>query len=499
MFRTKCGVLLAVFVLHGVWAGVAVGADGLIARWQLDSKHIDGDRFKALAGTLDASVVGPVQFATESPQAIRLDGDSESRHRITVTEDLNRITNPVQDITIEAWVKVDEIQDWGGIVGVIQDNGSYEKGWLLGFRSSHFCFAVASEKAGKLTYLTSQRHFEPGNWYYVVGTYDGRAQRLFVDGQLAAESTDQSGPIAYAPQAPFTIGAYHDDNEIHCMTGEVEQIGLWDKALPEREIVDNFESRKSRFPGIVPTPPAVVDWPTHLRDNQRTGMAGEGLRFPLKLKWVHRLRQPPKPAWPAPAAQDFWHKKTALRARVTYDRTCHIVTVGDHVYFGTSADDRVVCLNADTGQMVWQFFSEGPVRLSPTVTSGKLLFGSDDGYVYCLNAADGSLQWKYRLGPTDRRIPGNERIMSAWPVRTGVLVEDDTAYFCAGLFPGQGAFQAAVDINTGEPVASSSIGVSPQGYLERLGGRLRVATGRDPRRGLCRESTATWQGHRHRS
>ncbi len=480
MFRTTGLVSLALFVLHGVSGGTIMAADGLVARWQFDSEHAQGSSFKALAGSLDANVVGPVLFAIQPPRALRLGGDSKSTQRVSVTDDLSQLALPDRDITVEAWVKVDEILEWGGIVGVIQDNGSYEKGWLLGYRKSMVCFAVASEKAGKLTYLTSNRHFEPGNWYYLVGTYDGRSQRLFVDGQLAAESTAQSGPIAYPPKGSFTIGAYHDDNELHAMTGEIEQVSLWNKVLSEKQIVDNFELRKSRFPGIVAVRPDVTDWPTHLRDNQRTGVTDDELQFPLRLRWVHRMRHPPRPAWPDPAHQDFWHNKGNLKARVIYDRVCHVVTVGDCVYFGTSADDRVVCLDADTGQIRWQFFAEGPVRLSPTVAGEKLIFGSDDGFVYCLNANDGSLRWRIRPGPTDRRIPGNDRIMSVWPVRTGVLVEDDTAYFCAGLFPTQGAYQAAVNINTGQKVASGPIGISPQGYLERLGGRLHVATGRDP-------------------
>ncbi len=480
MFRSICLVSLAFFVLCRIPNGTIVAADGLVARWQFDSEHVHDNSFKALAGALDATVVGPVRFAAQPPRALQFEGNSKSRHRVAVTDDLGQLALPDRDITVEAWVKIDEPLKWGGIVGVIQDNGSYEKGWLLGYRNSMFCFAVASEKVGKLTYLTSNRHFEPGNWYYVVGSYDGRTQRLFVDGQLAAELTAQSGPIAYPPKASFTIGAYHDDNEIHSMTGQVEQVSLWNTVLPDKQIVENFESRKSRFPGIVPVRPVVTDWPTHLRDNQRTGVTDDDLQFPLKLKWVHRMRHPPKPAWPDPAHQDFWHNKNNLKARVIYDRVCHVVTVGDRVYFGTSADDRVVCLDADTGQIRWQFFAEGPVRLSPTVAGEKLLFGSDDGFVYCLNAGDGSLRWKFRLGPTDRRIPGNERIMSVWPVRTGVLAENDTAYFCAGLFPTQGAYQAAVNINTGREVARGPIGISPQGYVERLGGRLHVATGRDP-------------------
>jgi len=52
-----------------------------------------------------------------------------------------------------------------------------------------------------------------------------------------------------------------------------------------------------------------------------------------------------------------------------------------------------------------------------------------------VNAYNGSLVWKYRAGPGDEKIVGNGRIISIWPVRTSVLVDDDQVFFGAGVFP----------------------------------------------------------------
>ena len=51
---------------------------------------------------------------------------------------------------------------------------------------------------------------------------------------------------------------------------------------------------------------------------------------------------------------------------------------------------------------------------------GNIFFGSDDGYIYCVSLS-GKQVWKTRLAPRDYRIAGNGRIISAWPVRSGVL------------------------------------------------------------------------------
>src|SRR5262249_6958261 len=156
--------------------------------------------------------------------------------------------------------------------------------------------------------------------------------------------------------------------------------------------------------------------------NNRSGVTEEKLSFPLRLKWVHKARHAPRPGWAEEAKNDYYHNRHDLPERVVYDRAFHVVGAGNRVYFGSSADDRVRCLDADSGRELWSFCTEGPVRLAPTVAEDLVLFGSDDGQVYCVKAKDGALVWKQRLGPGPRKIAGNERIISAWPVRTDVLV-----------------------------------------------------------------------------
>ena len=475
-------VMLAVYaVLMAVGPNNSVQAEeGLLRRWSFRADSVHGKTAKAVAGNREATIHGATAFESSEPRALRFSGSDQPRNYVSIKGSIGELGLPQRTISVEGWVKIDRAVEWGGIAGVIQDNGSYERGWLLGYRGSAFFFAVSTRKTSRLTYLTNHNPYELGHWYHVLGTYDGQVQKLYVDGKLVAQSTTQQGDIFYPKKVSFSIGAYHDDDEFHGMTGAIEQISLWNRALTEREIKTRFETRKTRFPGIEPVHPKVDDWPTYARDNQRTGISQEELKFPLRLKWVHKTGPAPQPAWPEPAWQDFWHKKPKLKARVTYDRAFHVVTVGDRVYYASSADDQVYCLKADSGEILWTFFTEAPVRLAPTIVNGRVLFGSDDGFVYCLNATDGKLNWKFRLGPTDRRIPGNSRVISVWPVRSGVLVEDNIAYFCAGIFPSQGVYQAAVDIKTGKKLASGSVNVSAQGYLSRRAGRLFVTTGRDP-------------------
>ncbi|MCE5325403.1 MAG: PQQ-binding-like beta-propeller repeat protein, partial [Planctomycetaceae bacterium] len=77
-----------------------------------------------------------------------------------------------------------------------------------------------------------------------------------------------------------------------------------------------------------------------------------------------------------------------------------------------------------------------------------------------------------RAAPDDHKVVGNGRLISLWPVRTGVLVDRGVAYFSAGIFASEGVFLYAVDAKSGKLVwKNDSCGeqrllqVCPQGYL----------------------------------
>jgi outer membrane protein assembly factor BamB len=220
------------------------------------------------------------------------------------------------------------------------------------------------------------------------------------------------------------------------------------------------------------------DWPTHRHDNQRSGITGEALELPLKPAWTFIPMHPPHPAWPPPAARDVAHKGPVY-PRVTFDRAFHTAAVGDAVYFGSSTDDHVYCLDAATGAIRWSFIAGGPVRFAPAVHEGRVYVASDDGAVYCLDAGDGAVVWTYTAAEAPLYLPGNGRMVSNWPVRTGLVVEDGLVCFAAGLFPMEGVHLCALDPRTGTPKwVTQPDRLSPQGYLLASPDRLYVPTGR---------------------
>ncbi|HPA46666.1 MAG TPA: PQQ-binding-like beta-propeller repeat protein, partial [bacterium] len=232
------------------------------------------------------------------------------------------------------------------------------------------------------------------------------------------------------------------------------------------------------------------NWPTYRHDSTQHAVTSQGISLPLSFAWEYRTPHAPKPAWYEPAEE---------LPRMRFD-SAYQVTVADGIaYFGSSVDNKVYALDTETGEIRWTRFTDGPVRLAPSISNGKVYVGSDDGYVYCLSAQDGELAWKFRAGPSDRKVLGNGRMISLWPVRTNVLVDGGVAYFAAGVFPYEGIQICALNAETGEIVWKNDTigdqahelnfgGISPQGYLVVSKEVLYVPSSRAMPAGFSREN-----------
>ena len=230
-----------------------------------------------------------------------------------------------------------------------------------------------------------------------------------------------------------------------------------------------------------------VGWPSYRAGMGRAGYSNQALSFSATETWRHDMPSP-SPAWTSPARRSYWQQLEGILPRVTGDWANHPVVDESRVWLGSSADDTVRCLDAQTGKLLWSFVADGPVRYAPVLAGGRLFFGSDDGSVYCVQAGTGRLVWRERLGPRDWRIPGNGRMISLWPVRTGLVVDAGVVYAAAGLYPSQGVHAVALDASDGSTVWRQKLNVSPQGYLLASQTMLFVPTGRGNPVGLDRKT-----------
>ncbi|NWK54361.1 PQQ-binding-like beta-propeller repeat protein [Verrucomicrobiaceae bacterium N1E253] len=226
-------------------------------------------------------------------------------------------------------------------------------------------------------------------------------------------------------------------------------------------------------------------WPSYRHDNARSGKASSDLKLPLRLAW-DKHNAPPQQAWTGPAKWDAYAGNDGLQSMRNFD-PCYFTTSQDgHLYYGSSSDNAVHCLDTKTGKEQWVYFTEAAVRFPPTLYKHLALFGSDDGYVYAVHAKSGKLEWKFKASPVsnkeERRVPNNGKFISHWPVRTSVMIHRNLAYFGGSLLPWKKSYLCAIDPETGKQgekgFMSELDNVTLQGALLASQDRIYVPQGR---------------------
>ncbi|MBN1902401.1 PQQ-binding-like beta-propeller repeat protein [Candidatus Sumerlaeota bacterium] len=225
------------------------------------------------------------------------------------------------------------------------------------------------------------------------------------------------------------------------------------------------------------------EWRCFGGDERRSGYSPDSLPEKLSLQWLYHSRHAPQPAW------------SGRDTRMPFDLGYHVVTSNNMIYFGSSADDKVYALDAETGTEKWTFFTNAPVRFAPLAWRDFLYVASDDGYLYCLEGKSGKEIWKHRGGPLESKVLGNGRMISRWPARGAPVISEGVLYYVAGIWPSEGIFIYALNPETGKVLwrndSSGSIfmpqphggsdansGVSAQGELVVCGDYLLLPTGR---------------------
>jgi outer membrane protein assembly factor BamB len=214
------------------------------------------------------------------------------------------------------------------------------------------------------------------------------------------------------------------------------------------------------------------------RDARRTAVSHQKLPDALHLQW---MRQYPR-VRPAFGSR-----------RLQFDAGYEPVVMGKTLFMGSPCNDSVSAIDTETGTVKWTFYTDGPVRFAPVAWRGRVFVASDDGCLYCLDAAVGKFLWKFRAVPSNRKVIGNGRLISVWPIRGGPVLADERIYLAAGIWPFEGIFVYALDAKTGRVIwrndrsgslflghphgAWSFGGPSLQGYLLVNGKDLLVPNG----------------------
>ena len=202
-----------------------------------------------------------------------------------------------------------------------------------------------------------------------------------------------------------------------------------------------------------------VDWPTFLGVD-RTGKSSEtGLNF----DWDNQL---PPVVWQKRFGESY------SMGVVSKGRFFHLERVKDPENEGDL--ERAVCLNAETGEQLWQTawptdyrdtygFDGGP-RCSPIVDGDRLYAFGVQGILYCMNVSNGDTIWK---------VDTNEKfgvIQNFFGVGSSPLVFQDLLIVMIGGSPAESADVPSSQLDRVKPNGSAIVA------FDKMTGEVRYQT-----------------------
>jgi len=288
-------------------------------------------------------------------------------------------------------------------------------------------------------------------WPEGLTRYDRNAKIVLFNGALRPACND--GVIA--ANGLLYIGPWLCDCNLSLM-GTSGLCSAADFRVEEQDPVSQRLEVRERSNSVAAFPEIIEeDWPTYRGSNSRSACSTATVPADPKSLWTYRAPASYRPSAPTSAGE---------------------------LVFLCGDDGKVRAIDGNTGNLKWSFAAAGPIAQPPTVWNGRAYVGSGDGVVYCLEAATGRLLWRFRVAPVERRIMTYDRLCSAWPIASGVLVQDGAVYAAAGIIDYDGTYVYALDAETGKPIWGNTTsghldkllrkGVSAQGVLTIAGNRL---------------------------
>ena len=234
--RTRSIRWLTVAVMALVSAGCA--AADPVGRWQFTPEHVREKGAANLAGNAAVADAGKTK-------ALRFDGSTSA---VTVAGKTFASRTSKSQMTVEAWVRIDEFRRWSRFAGVFARQGNRRRGWFIGTHYHRFVFALETDGGkGGVTDLHSAGSAHLGHWYHVAATYDGAHMRLYVNGLLVGESAARTGGIRIPPNTPFSMGDYHNGSEFYPLKGALHEVRVYDTPLTQTQIQKHYAAKSKRL------------------------------------------------------------------------------------------------------------------------------------------------------------------------------------------------------------------------------------------------------------
>jgi RHS repeat-associated protein len=336
-----------------------------VSYWELNegSGTTAGDSVGAHNGTIH----GAAWTAGTVGEALSFDGVDDYVKAVN-SENLNF----ANIITVEAWARLDatDFTKWYTVVCNFESSGwgieispDYDKWeWLLHINGSYRT-------------VRSDAVVIPGEWYHIVGIYDGSEVSLFINGVKQTATISVTGSIKESPVA-VTIGANPEagGSFIRNFKGVIDEVAVYNTALSPEEIQQHYQN----------------------------GLAGHGY-----------LGEGSGYACNGPAGGHALTSVTDTNGNavtLTYDSSGRLTTITDasgrNTTFTYNSDNQVSTITDPIGRPILFTYENGNMKTSTDLAGVTTTFTYDpaNNYLLSMSTPLGATSFTYQDYPFGRRL-----------------------------------------------------------------------------------------------
>jgi hypothetical protein len=228
---------------------------GLVSFWTFDESGIDGDIVKDVWGGKDATLKGDAKIVDgKIDQGLRLDAGSHAEVLSDPVFDFGE-----GDYTIEAWVKVAEVDrspvvfrgQWGTPAYAYEltlRKGDPYRGCYGRMYAGQPMYQVLSPAQDKTGYLSDN------SWHHIVFVRSDTSY-MYIDGEVVG-NTNTLADLDASSDQNLLIGKDPDPN---WLDGMIDELRIYNRALSADEVQHNFSLDSNELP-VNPLGNMPVTW-----------------------------------------------------------------------------------------------------------------------------------------------------------------------------------------------------------------------------------------------
>lgn len=213
-------------VLQGVTGSVILNAT--------DNTYVNGQLYYYDSFFIDYDLWFKTYITDPSGSALNFDGADD---KVVFGNAINTVLDPLNTITVEAWVKTTNTSFNGVIVGNYH-SPTNEMQFLLRRDENQFALWV-DDGTGYKVVNSGVATVTLNTWQHVAGVWDGSSLYIYIDGVLKATTTGVTGSSFASTNNAVQMGS-DSYSTPESFTGSVDEVRIWTRALGQCEIQNNM-------------------------------------------------------------------------------------------------------------------------------------------------------------------------------------------------------------------------------------------------------------------